>query len=264
MPWHPLQDSHAIEKVRVICAFQADIRPKFSERLADLVEPMRADYQFGPVNKIQGQGLTFQLGAAGPVGQVSEQQVVGWSFQRTMPDGAVVESISLERSTIIYETSEYSTWTEFHRRAVPLLTDIVSELSTYDDMSTLALEYHDRFVFQGTPEEADPREIFELSSDTVLEAALDGGNLWHVHRGWFENASKGKLLVNQNLDAQEGQFKGEPARSVAVLTKLEARRINSELTSDSWTDLLPEMHTRSKDVLKEILKPVSAEMIGMT
>ncbi|MEP0146327.1 TIGR04255 family protein [Pseudophaeobacter sp.] len=262
MAWRPLHEGHAIERVRVTCTFQADIRLKFTQRLAGFVEAKRSNFQLGPMRELKGQGVVVQVGPNGAVNAKTEE-AIGWTFQRTLPDQRVVESVSFENGTLSYEVAEYTRWAPFHQRVVALLEDVVEELSTYDDMAVLALEYFDRFVYQGPANESDPRAIFTLDSKMLPAAALDAGHLWHVHRGWFEPSSRGALLVNQNLDAQDGEFNGKPARSVAVMTKVEARSTHSQLSSASLTDCLPEMHTRSKQVLQGILEDDTIGMIGM-
>lgn len=264
MAWCPIHDGHAIERVRVICVFQADIRPKFTQRLAEFIEAKRTAFGLGPMREIKGQGLVFQFapnGAFTPPAQPS--QLSGWAFQRTLPDDKIVESVSLENATLSYEVAEYTRWNPFYDRVVALLEDVVKEMSTYDDMAALALEYFDRFVYQGPIEDSDPRSIFKLNEKIIPSEALDNGNLWHLHRGWFEPSARGKLLVNQNLDSQDGQINGRPARSVAIMTKIEARSTETVLSAASLTDSLPEMHTRSKQVLQDVLNSEAIDMIGM-
>lgn len=262
MAWRPIADKHAIERVRLTCVFSVELRPKLIARLADLFENQRTDLGFGPMQEVKGQGFVLQIGPDGPRPPTA-QTVLGWSFQKKAHDGSVLEAVTLENSNLIYETVEYTRWSEFHRRGKTILTDIVNEILTFDDMAGLVIEFFDRFIFEGPVEKADPRIILEIHDDLIPVSALESGNLWHLHRGWFEIGSKGKLLINQNLDAQDGVFNQNPARSVSVLTKIEARAGFWELTSDSLTNDLPEMHTRSKQVLLDVIKRDTADMIGM-
>lgn len=262
MAWRPISDKHAIERVRVTCVFSLELRPKLIARLADLFEKKRVDLAFGPMQEVKGQGFVVQIGPDGPLPPTA-QTVLGWSFQRKAANGSVLEAVTLENSNLIYESVDYSRWSEFHQRGTTILSEIVNEMLTFDDMAGLVIEFFDRFIFDGAIEKADPRDILEIHDDLIPVSALENGNLWHLHRGWFENGSKGKLLINQNLDAQDGAFNGNAARSVSVLTKIEARGDFWGLTADSLTIDLPEMHTRSKQVLLNVIKKDTAEMIGM-
>lgn len=262
MAWRPLYAEHAIEKVRVVFAFNADFRPKFVHRLSEFVEQNRTELGLDAKVDLSGQGLVLQIGPNGPVAQ-QNSQATGWSYRRTLPDGKIIESINLENGMLVFESSQYTNWTAFFERVLLATQEIVAEMSTYDDMAALALEYYDRFIYVGEPEEADPLEIFDLDTKLIPAAALEDGNMWHVHRGWFEASAGGKLLINQNLDAQDGEFDKKPARSVAIMTKVEARNGMHELTPATVSDCLGSMHARSKEVLKDALLPETVEMIGM-
>lgn len=263
MAWRPIRENHAIERVRVICAFQAEIRPKFLQRLSEFIERKRGDFELDPVREIKGQGLVIEMGPGGAINpRQNPSQIRGWAFSRRLPTGDIIENIGLENGVLTYEISEYSRWNGFHERMLRLIEDVVFEMSTYDDMSALSLEYYDRFVFEGK-EIADPRAIFKMGHNMVPETSLDAGNLWHIHRGWFEDTLNGKILVNQNIDAQDGEFLGTPARSLSLLTKIEARSNFVQLSPASLRELLPSMHEHSNSVFKNILNSRALEMIGM-
>ncbi|MEP5730193.1 MAG: TIGR04255 family protein [Sulfitobacter sp.] len=262
MAWRPVFEKHAIEKVRVIFAFNADFRPKFVHRLSEFLEQNRVVLGLNAKVDLSGPGLVIQIGTNGPAAP-QNSQVAGWSYRRTLSDGTIVENISLENGVLSFESSQYTNWTAFVERVLLATEGIVAEMSTYDDMVALALEYYDRFIYVGEPKKADPLEIFDLDTKLIPAEALADGNMWHIHRGWFEASGGGKLLVNQNLDAQDGEFDRKPARSIAIMTKVEARNGMHELTPATVSDSLTVMHDRSKEVLKDVLLPKTVEMIGM-
>ena len=91
-----------------------------------------------------------------------------------------------------------------------------------------------------------------------------GRELWHVHRGWFEESEGCRLLVNQNIDAQQAKTAdGRDARSVAIYTKVERQANGGDVDLASLQVDLDAMHGVSKRVIREALRDEAQEKVGL-
>ena len=230
--------------------------------MAEVVEESVADLGFGPRQEVSGQGFEIAFGPSGAQANAATTKISGWQFQRSNEKGPI-EIISLENNTLAYEVGEYVRWENFYERFLAGYSKAFSEVTHFAELSSLTLEYQDRFVFVGEPETSNPNEIVPLTEIALPTGTASEGNLWHMHRGWFQPWKFGKLLVHSNFDAQDGRFYDQRARSVAVLTKAEARSNLNVLDGDSLTTHIPIMHDVTNSVMSEALSEFAKDLIGL-
>lgn len=121
-------------------------------------------------------------------------------------------------------------------------------------------------MFQGQPDRADPSPIL---SENVLSGINDraraGISLWHLHRGWFEMIEGKNILVNQNIDVQDGQSTdGRPVRSIQILNRAEFRPEKDQFSLDSIDSVSEALHHLLKRQFCAVLTPTAMQMLSIT
>ncbi len=262
MAWRPLQPLHAIERVRLIASFKSILPTKFVRKLAADGEGRRVELGFTSKNIREGKQISFGPMAVNLGGPPDE--LFGWDWQRVSAANSPVETLVLENQALVYEMSQYTRWQEFMERFGLVGLPTLSEALDVTDLASLSLEYIDRFVFDGDPTKARPDALLINVSSNLHADAACGKELWHFHKGWFEVADGLRLLINQNIDAQDGQgADGIPLRSLQVFTKTELRPGEAGFDFDAIRPHLDVMHKRSVELFAEILIPQMRPRVGL-
>lgn len=96
--------------------------------------------------------------------------------------------------------------------------------------------------------------------------ALSGRSIWHLHRGWFEAAERGEVLVNQNFDATEAIAPGKtvPCRTVGILTKVDLRENMYPIDDQPTLVQLDLLHEISKRYFVSAVQPDILRSVGIS
>ncbi len=263
MSWQPIHPNHAIERTRIAVQFKDSLPLRTVLTVGDAFEKVRSDFGFGARVEVQTHSLVVDLGAQAP--QPVAQQSRGWQFRREAAPGAIVEALVFTPEGVVYENVEYVRWADFWDRASRLLLPLVTMSAEVTDLRLFSLEYFDRFIFAGSPSLASPNALISESLVSNLpDAPRSGSELWHIHRGWFETLDGVRILVNQNLDANDHpQADGEARRTVGIYTKVERRNINEVVDAGLIAEDMNKMHAISKVIVARTLTPEIRARIGL-
>ncbi len=267
MTWTPANPAHAIERVRFITKFRANIPTKLLRQMSERVASLQNETRLaGPV-PLNGINLAFQVTPDGqPVFAEPTAPQSGWQFSRNSTSTEAIEMIAAAGDQIIYETIDYRRWAVFKQRFEKVAGPILHMATATLDVETVSLEYFDRFTFVGPAEKALPGELLVGVDDNLHEDAKCGRTLWHVHRGWYENSEGGQVLINQNFDANQSISKGGAnvlVRSVSMLTKVDLRDGMFPVNDGAVVDRLDFMHQLSKYYFKSALQPNIRKIVGI-
>ncbi|WP_420861935.1 TIGR04255 family protein [Algirhabdus cladophorae] len=211
------------------------------------------------------EGHSFQIG--GPAVSINSgpAQLFGWDWQNLSTGNVPLETLVLENQSLIYETIDYTRWADFSARFENVALPVLEEVLRLVDISNLVLEYVDRFVFEGPAAEARADGVLSEAFVSLPEAARTGPAAWHSHLGWFEEIEGHSMLVNQNVDAQDGSFQvdGPAVRSLQVYTKTDLRPRDYENGYEGLRPAMNAMHVKSKQLVYDILTPDMRQRIGM-
>ncbi|MFO1210541.1 MAG: TIGR04255 family protein [Amaricoccus sp.] len=260
--WEPFTAQHAIERVRIVLHFTQAIQPKQVSSLAALVEAKRAELELGPQTSTNTN--VVELDASTGEARISKQPS-GWSFSKTTSEGAPVEAVLLNPQFLLYEAATYDHWEDFWPRYNAITSDLRARIQSDINVRAVALEYLDRFRFEGDIGAAEPGLLVrDPIVGSLPDSVRSGRELWHVHRGWFEGEEPRRYLVNQNFDAQSVQDpEGAEVRSIALATKVERQSATGDLDISSLPDDIDIMHTLSKRVVRETLSDDMCKRVGL-
>lgn len=263
MPWRPLHPQHAIERTRVTVAFDQPILEKPANKAAADFESRSAALQFGHRESIRG--FAFQISSL-PLAEPPElAPFSGWTFSRLGPEGRPLEILTLHGAELTYDTFEYGRWALFRERLEKVLAGIPSFLSETFNHRMTSLQYLDRFIYDGPPTEADIRQgLLEVVASAIPEDAAAGRKLWHLHRGWWLTEAGRDVLVNQNMDCQDGQLAdGRAARSLGIITTTELRFTNEQDGIESLYADLDLLHDVANHEFAQALMPEARKKVGL-
>lgn len=249
--------------MRIVIQFSSHLPEKFIRKLAADSEEHRLGAGFTSKNLREGHELVF--GPNGLSGGKQTTQFFGWDWQRLSPTNRPVESLAVENMNLVYETAEYTHWEDFLERFEAVAKRLLGAILNVVDISNTSLEYFDRFVFEGPSTQAKPSGIFTDVVQPLHPEVGSGKELWHHHRGWFEQMDNFKLLINQNIDAQDSDLpNNKKVRSVQILTKTELRTGGASVDYDTLKPHFNAMHSRSIGVFKDILIPEIKQRVGIS
>lgn len=263
MNWQPVAGKHAIERVRIAGAFSTALSPKLVQRIGSAVEASMRSLGFGPMQTIEGQNVVLQAGMPAVQLQQPSQVYLGWQFHRAVGVGMHVEAFSVDVNGFFYEAAEYGRWDTFLQRYNTIANSPLSSASEFSDFRAVSLEYYDRFVFKGDATSSTVSDLLVSVPEILSHSVRNDGELWHLHRGWFEQLGGRKVLIQQNFDAGDGMFEGSPARSVGVMSRAEQRSDFGLIELQNEQAYLGDMHTRLNTLLSEVLTEEAKKSIGL-
>lgn len=264
MTWRPLHSQHAIERVRLIVQFGEQVPSKVARAMSESLAAKRTDLRMVGPTPVHGIGFSMVASEAGMIPQ-PQQMTNGWQFSRNASNNAPLEALVFDGGSITYETTEYQRWETFKRRIGKIMNDLLRISSQSLDLQALSIEYIDRFMFIGDAANATVGDLLTDAGTMLHKDAASGKHPWHLHRGWFEGLNGGKVLINQNFDAQDGVLLGQtvPTRSVQVLTKAELRADSNDLSPEKYEENLETIHDLTKSYFKAAIVETHFESLGL-
>jgi len=264
MTWRPLHSEHAIERVRLIVQFNEQVPAKVVRKMSDALSALRHETRMVGPTPVQGFGFSMVQAEGGMIPQ-PQPVTNGWQFTRNATNNAPLEAVFFEGMTLTYETTEYQRWDAFKRRTKKVLDEVLKTACQSVDFQAVSVEYIDRFMYAGNATEARVDDLLRDVGPMLHPNAVSGKHLWHLHRGWFEDFKDGKVLINQNFDAQEGVVAGQkaPTRSLQVLTKAELRADSLDLSIEKYEENLETLHNLTKSYFKAAIVETHYESLGL-
>ena len=261
MTWAPVQQKHAIERIRFDILFTESLPARVVEAARRAFDQSRSDIRFDEPTTQQTHKIVLSGGVPAPqLGKSSD----GWQSGRKIASGLIAEAVTLNSNGFSYETSDYRDWATAYKRFEKVSYKTIERVASVVDFRSVSHEYIDRFVYQGFPDQAAPTGIFRADLLAPLkEEARSGRFLWHIHHGWFEEADGRSILVNQNFDAQDGQTPtGQEVRSIQILTKAEFRPRPEQFMVEDLAAIANQLHHVCNANFAASLTEDAKKMIG--
>lgn len=264
MTWRPLHSQHAIERVRLIVQFNEQVPSKVARAMSETLATKRHDLRMSGPTPVHSIGFSMVPSETGILPQ-AQQMTDGWQFTRNATNQAPLEALVFQGGNLTYETTEYQRWETFKRRVSKIMDEIMRIASQSVDFQAVSIEYLDRFMFEGNAAVAKVSDLLTNADPMIHIDAASGKHLWHVHRGWFEDFRGGKVLINQNFEAQEGLLAGKnaPTRSMQILTKAELRADSFDLSVEKYEENLESLHDLTKSYFKAAIVQTHFESLGL-
>lgn len=257
----PINDDHAIE--RVVFTLELD-RPLTSAAAHSLATHHSVWRNELPAMK-RPDGLSVDLGPQG----IRTDKMPGVEFAFLQPDGSPTWALKAQANEIIIECRRYSRWKKVWGKALSLFLDVapfVDDGGTPFRVTKASLVVQD--VFLNKNAYYDLRELFSKNS-IVPTRIYEAGADWHVHMGWFDKVSAGRVLHNINLDGVSAQ-QSNSADGVNRVSILHFQqwlpddvRPIGELNPDDLGKVMESLHQNNKAHIGEILVQEMSENVSL-
>ncbi len=266
MTWRPVNSAHAIERVRFVVQFRQSLSEKLMARLRDAADKHVSETRMAGPTPLQTVRVALQVTPDGQQKLFSPAaEGAGWQYVRSSTQGQPLEVLAFQENQIIYETTEYRKWDTFLQRFDKVAGGAVRTALPTLDVEIASLEYYDRFLFEGSSHEADPRTLLTGIETLLPTDAASGRAMWHIHRGWYERGPHGDVLVNQNFDAVDGHLveDGPLVRTIALLTKVELRSATYAINGETIEPTLELLHDFTGQHFRSALRPTMLKAVGI-
>lgn len=279
MRWQPAHEAHAIERVSLTFQFDEPIHSKPWQSLlaaASLDLPKQGFNAISDHHELPLAQIVSPAGSRGPApgfaipGQPIQLAVTGRSFQ-VVNGGQVREEVLLLRNQFTHATLLYNGWASHRSRVLALLGGYIERALTLVNLQLVKLEYWDRFLFDGDPEDVDYGSLLRRGSRHLPGFPFGMDQLWHSHVGYFVNSGASQRLVNVNVDAfdvAESPAPDQPPvrrRTVGIHTMAQdTMGPDPSLTVQNGVgSTLEALHTTLKETFADVITPEASERISL-
>ncbi len=183
----PFTPDHSIHEVAFVINFANPIAEnvlvnfkglsdKFISDLPKIDEQRASGFIINPREKIVSQEL--------------DEKLVSLSFKSFNSKGKATWNLRGEASILAVNCLDYSRWDDVWSRVFQYLAIAIPVfVSPENPIVSLALQYIDKFIYEGNPDSYKISTIFDTKSGYLNKQVNDSGPFWHLHQGWFVNRS---------------------------------------------------------------------------
>ena len=189
--WVPASESHAIEHVAVTFLFSEELPLKFVKSASIYADDLIVSGTFSNKEEIHESNIEIK----GPETNAQSSEIVGFSYSKKDSNE---EAVRFQKGFAYFSASKYGTWKAFSQDAYRTIGPFVSKALDLTEMSSIKLEYVDRFVFEGEPSAANFSDVIKIDGLGLPAEAISNGMPWHDRKGWFDILEIGPVLINSD------------------------------------------------------------------
>ena len=285
-PWN--KDGHAIVDAAFTVDFVSPPTPSTVRELLALHSKVRNEYPRKQELTLGKFGISANQ-STGEVrsGVVGETQPGGLIFDSLKANGEVERSIQLSENKLAITRADYEGWDKTWGEARGILVKMLPVLLERGDVIAIHLRYHDRFVWDGDPEEFRADLVFRRDSPFLAPNLFEVEDFWHSYHGFFEYLDRPYL--HQLLNVMEAkvitaEIVGEdPSPRTVAEVRLNHRTFHGVEQAGTRPELITseeelfgrgdepglldaymnEMHDRNKAVLRRLINDEMCDSINL-
>lgn len=270
----PYADEHSVQEAVVAIHFRSAFESRVAERVLEAVKPAltaglplcRLVHKLPSVNiQENGGGLTFQRAD-------NETRLAGFEFARIQANARPARVVRFFDNTLTVNFLDYESWMTTRKDSLDYFKTILSALALEENpAASFNLRYIDRYTFDGPAQSSCADLLMQRNNDYLSERCFGAGPYWHCNTGWFEHLDGGDRVLNQ---LEVGSSEVDRAPTVTIdhnsICQLNSFRQSVDSIFDPPSEAgvgiesaLDYMHSRNKEVLKNILLEKFAQRIGL-
>ena len=256
----PISGKHAIEIAAFVVAFERPFSTNAIEALSGLQETLKNELPiFQRINVLE---VRLEDGA---VVKQNVGSVSGVLLQQFGEDGKQSWGVRVEGNTIVVSCQKYDAWNTIAPKALGFIKAAANIVG--DEENPLAVVAHqivDRFV---APSKDGYKigDVFNTRSDFLTKHTFSAGCLWHIHQGWFDDAT---LAPSRTLNVLNLSTNDTPSGLITTIDHTAQYQSGgvqtAKVTDDDWLrSLFDELHIKNKTVLGNLLNAKQRKAIKL-
>jgi uncharacterized protein (TIGR04255 family) len=278
MGWEPINDKHSVERVAFSVQFRRPPSPKRFAAIQAKVRQIATQHGINELSILPQSILQIPVPDHAGVSRFHHPlpNIVpaGWAYRRTS-EGKVLEEIVLHNNAVAFSATIYSRWEAFLERVEVCLGDALNSIAGDTYISEMRVECWD--LFNHCKSAGDSRITMEglINPHSQLIPAYykTHSGAWHVHMGFFADASEEKRsLVNAKVDVVENSagvsknFPKDMAFQAHIYTLVSSQFLKDNDGYNDWDGMKSDAnqhHSRSKMVVADVIDPKLSENISL-
>ncbi len=267
----PVKPEHSINEVVFVLNFSQPLSENNLQLLKQLEDLLK-----DALPKIEAQE------AAGvrinPNGQIEPQpsRLMSLTFKHpTANKGEFDWALRAEGSFIAVNCLDYTGgWNNIWPKAHDFLRLAADKLiSTDNSIDSIALQYIDRFIYEGQTDSYKTSIIFNDESVYLNKKVTKAGAFWHIHQGWFDYVKELPVRILNRLNITAAMADKEHHTTIDHSATIQFKKkitnhktlfdetIKEKIAIDYYFDML---HKENKNILRELLNQDRIEDIKLT
>jgi uncharacterized protein (TIGR04255 family) len=248
----PVLPAHAIERCGITIIYDQGLPDKIFQRVRkDIVSGLK----LAGLHAQPQQGISISFDAKTGAITPAPNPVFG-PMQFVSNDGA--SQLVFAPNSLVWHTTRYIRWQPFIGEFEAVVGPIISSFLNYVSISSISIEYWDRFIWTGSWENIDYAGILNFEGGLINRPPATIDKEWHSHLGWFERSELARRLINVNVDIHDfltATAGISPSVSIYTLLRDElsapgyGRAGSAEIDYTALINCLDELHVASKLVL---------------
>lgn len=265
----PINASHSISEVVFVLQFAQDLSDSTISQLTALEEKLKPELPKMEVMKAIGFEIKDDqvIAPSGP-----QEKLAGVRFSKYSEAAELLWTIRAERNFISVNCLDYERWMPVWERAYSYLAIVAPKLiSPENPLTSIALQYVDKFVYEGEKDDYSYTDLFEAESGYLSRNVVNAGPFWHSHQGWFDNYTDTSRTLNRlNINVARADKDHLTTIDHQLVTQFIEPISNPSILFDSQAGqsamvegVFTTMHEANKNVLRGLLNAVILKKISL-
>ncbi|MDF3811052.1 MULTISPECIES: TIGR04255 family protein [Rhodopseudomonas] len=179
------------------------------------------------------------------------------------------QQLALMPNAITWATQQYVRWGQFKSQFDKVASYAIEQYETLVSISSVQLEYWDRFIWTGDWDDFDVAQLLKPSSPLISPKAVAARKEWHSHIGWFEDAEHSRRLWNVNVDVvglAEATGVSRPSVGIYTMARDQMSAVRGQqdfFESKPVTSRLDLLHAELNEMFKGLICSDMCRRIGL-
>ena len=259
-PVRPVKPDHSINEVVFVLHFSKPLSEEDLEALTQLEDQLKDELP--KMEDKKGTGFSFSSDSQQI--EALPSRLMAIAFKRMNDKNEFDWALRAEGNFIAVNCLNYGNgWKEVWPKAKDYLNQAAQKLiNTELSVESLALQYIDRFIYEGQIDCYKASTIFDEESEYLNKKVTNVGPYWHIHQGWFDTIKELPVRILNILNITAAVADKEHHTTIDHSATIQFRKkitnyktlfedtMKGTTTIDYFFDLL---HEENKQVLRDLL-----------
>jgi len=267
------QESNAIEEVVFVLVFEEEFDSDTVGLLVNQLPNLLVnDFPYSTQSNKVSFNVDSGVGAMG----LPESTLAGITLRDSSDANNAGWVMRADANSVAVSCRRYTRWIEVGQKVQRTFSALLNLVDfTNNKLLEIGFQCTDRF-FEDDIDEYSVGNVLDVDSKYLTQNVFEAGKMWHVYQGWFETSEHSERMLNVlNISSQLGMFSdtGIEGQSTNIQHAAKLQLLSSTLTCEQLLQkedgvtllqsIYGDMHTKNKDVLKNLLNKDVISDIGL-